>query len=180
MFLTSIRPTAFHSSSFSEECWKQRMPVFWSSNFYHHPPKFNLGFQSKLKCALKAGLNLIMLRFVPYPCTLSSNELIILSLDAGSASDIKILGLKVRIIQLFRSLRKKHSSRVKLQISWLWKPTRILFFKQREWESVEVKIIPCFQQKSKYRDCIQLWTRVILCAWLLLLNTTGIPRITQQ
>lgn len=57
--------------------------------------------------------------FCAYPCTLPSNELIILSLDAGSASDVEILGLKVRIIQLFRSLRKKHSGRVKLQISWL-------------------------------------------------------------
>lgn len=130
--------------------------------FLSPPPfKFNLGFQSKQKCFLKAGHTWIKLRFVPYPCTLSSNELIILSLDAGSAADVEILGLKVRIIQLFRSLRKKHSSRVKLQISWLWKPTRILFFKQREWKSVGVKIIPCFQQKGKYRDYIQLWTRVI-------------------
>lgn len=120
-------------------------------HFYHYAPKFNLGFQSKLKCFLKAGHTFIMLRFVPYPCTLSSNELIILRLDTGSASDIEILGLKIRIIQLFRSLRKKHSGRVKLQISRLWKSTRILFFKKREWKSVEVKIIPCFQQKGKYR-----------------------------
>lgn len=179
-FLTSIRPSAFHSTSFSEEYWKQRMPVFWSSIFITIPPKFSLGFQSKLKCSLKAGHTCVMLRVLPYPRTLSSNELIILSLDAGSASHIEILGLKVGIIQLLRSLRKKDPVRVKLQITWLWKSTRILFFKQREWKSVEVKIISCFQRKGKYRDCIQLWTRVILRAWLLLLNTIGIPKITQQ
>lgn len=131
----------FQKNARNKEC------QFSDPAFLSLPPKFNLGSQSKLKCFLKAGHTFIMLRFVPYPCTLSSNELIILSLDTGSASDIEILRLKVRIIQFFRSLRKKHSGRVKLQISWLWKSTRTLFFKKREWKSVEVKIIPCFEQK---------------------------------
>lgn len=149
------------------------MPVFWSS-ILSPPPKFHLGF---FKASWSVSWRQVRL-FCAYPCTLPSNELIILSLDASSASDVEILSLKVRIIQLFRSLRKKHSGRVKLQISWLWKSTRTLFFKQTEWKSVEVKIIPCFQQEGKCRDCVQLWTRVTLCAWLLLVNTTGIPRTT--
>lgn len=123
----------FQKNARNKECQEQRMPVFWSSIFITAPsPKFNLGFQSKLKCFLKAGHTFLTLRFVPYPCTLSSNELIILSLDAGSASDVEILGLKVRIVQLFWSLGKKHSGRVKLRISWLWKINKKIVLRSRE------------------------------------------------
>lgn len=39
-----------------------------------------------------------------HPCTLASNELVILCLHAGPAADIKVFGLKVRVVQLLRSL----------------------------------------------------------------------------
>lgn len=72
-----------------------------------HPPKaFTWTFKAIWAVSWKPGQGLVRLRLPPYPGTLSSDELIVLGLDARSAPDVEVLGLKVRIIQLFRSLRE--------------------------------------------------------------------------
>lgn len=40
-----------------------------------------------------------------HPCTLASNELVVLCLHAGPAANIKVLGLKVGVVQLLGSLQ---------------------------------------------------------------------------
>lgn len=45
--------------------------------------------------------------FQTYPCTLASNELVIFCLHTGPAANIKVFGLKVRVIQLFWCLGTK-------------------------------------------------------------------------
>lgn len=43
-------------------------------------------------------------RQATHPCALASNELVILGLHAGPAANIKVFGLKVRVVQLLWSL----------------------------------------------------------------------------